>query len=91
MRNHIETLITQGQDAAQGAFRTWAESVQALSRPPGTAAGPLTLVDQVFDLAEQVLATQREMTKAWLQVALSLTGAGALAAGQSDDTRVRLV
>ena len=91
MRNHIETLVTSSQDAAQGAFRTWAESVQALSRVPGSAADPLAVVDQVFDLAEQVLATQREMTKAWLQVALSLTGTGALAAGQSDDTRVRLV
>jgi hypothetical protein len=91
VRNHIETLITQGRDAAQGTVRAWTESVEALSRVPGSAADPLALVDQVFDLAEQVLATQREMAKAWLQVALSLTGAGALAAGQSDDTRVRLV
>ena len=91
MRNHIETLVTQGQDAAQGAVRAWAESVQALSRVPGTAAGPLAVVDQVFDLAEQVLAAQRELTKAVLQVALSMTGAGALVPAPSDDARVRLL
>lgn len=91
MRNHIETLITHGQDAAQGAVRTWAESVQALSRVPGTADAPLALVDQLFDLAEQVLATQREMTKAVLQLALSPTAVGSPVPAPSGDARVRLV
>jgi hypothetical protein len=91
VRNHIETFITKSQDAAQGTVRAWAQSVQALSRTPGGAADPLALVDQVFDLAEQVLSTQREMTKAVLRVALSLTGAGSLVPGPSGDARVRLV
>jgi hypothetical protein len=91
VRNRIGTFITQGQDAAQGTMRAWAESVQALSRAPGSTVDPLALVDQVFDLAQQVLATQREMTKAVLRVALSLTGAGSLVPGPSDDARVRLV
>lgn len=91
MQNHFETLMTQSQDAAQGAARAWADSVQLLSRAPGSAAGPLAFVDQVFDLAEQVLATQREMTKAVLRLALSLTGAGSPVPAPSDDARVRLL
>jgi hypothetical protein len=66
--DQFTTFAGQGQDALAGAARTWAESVQRLSSALGTpAADPTALVDIAFDLAEQVLATQRELTKAVLR------------------------
>lgn len=68
VHDHLTTFATQSQDAMAGAARTWAQSVQRLSSGFGTpAADPAALVDVVFDLAEQVLATQRELTKAVLR------------------------
>lgn len=68
MHEHLRTFATQSRDALDGAARTWAESAQHLSRVPATPVPDLTaVVDMVFDLAEQVLATQRELTKALLR------------------------
>ncbi len=68
VQDHLTTFATQSQDAMAGAARNWAQSVQRLSSGFGTPAGdPTALVDVVFDLAEQVLATQRELTKAVLR------------------------
>ena len=52
-----------------GAARTWAESVQRRSSGVGPPAPDLltTWVDTAFDLAEQVLATQRALAKAVLR------------------------
>ena len=64
----VTTFTSQSQDALAGAARTWAESVQRLSSAFGTpVVEPTALVDIAFDLAEQVLATQRELTKAVLR------------------------
>jgi hypothetical protein len=68
LQDHLSTFADQSQDALAGAARAWAESVQRLSSPFGTpAADPAAMVDLVFDLAEQVLATQRALTKAVLR------------------------
>lgn len=69
----LAVITDQGQDAAAGAMRAWAQTVQQFSRLPGTpAADPLAMVDQFFDFAEQVLAAQRELAKAVLSVVLSV-------------------
>ena len=71
LQDHLLTFSDQSQDALGGAARAWAQSVQRLSSPFGTsAADPTAMVDLVFDLAEQVLATQRALTKAVLRAML---------------------
>lgn len=71
LQDHLLTFVDQRQDALAGAARTWAQSVQRLSRLFSTpAADPTVMVDVVFDLAEQVLATQRALTKAVLRVVI---------------------
>ena len=61
-------LAKRSQDAATDSLRTWTETVQGFAgqftggaRPqlPDTGAA----VDRVFDVAEQVLAQQRELVK----------------------------
>ena len=75
--DHVTTFTSQSQDAMAGAARTWAESVQRLSSALGTpVADPAALVDIAFDLAEQVLATQRELTKAVLRAVAPSSPAG---------------
>ncbi len=65
LQDHLLTFVDQSQEALSGAARAWTQSVQRLTNPVGTpATDPTALVDVVFDLAEQVLATQRELTKA---------------------------
>ena len=68
VHDRLLTLTDQSQEAMSGAARTWAHTVQRLSSPAGAPGGdPTALVDAVFDLAEQVLATQRALTKAVLR------------------------
>ena len=68
LQDHLTTFAGQSQDALGGAARAWAQSVQRLPSPFGApAADPTAMVDIFFDLAEQVLATQREITKAVLR------------------------
>lgn len=68
LQDHLSTFADQSQSALSGAARAWAESVQRLSSAFSTpAADPTAVVDVVFDLAEQVLATQRALTKAVLR------------------------
>lgn len=70
--DHFTTFVTQSQDAMAGAARTWAQSAQRLPSGFGTpAADPTAWVDVVFDLAEQVLATQRQLTKAVLRATIA--------------------
>ena len=68
LQDHLTTFADQSQDALGGAARAWAQSVQRMTSPFGPpAADPAAVVDVFFDLAEQVLATQRELTKAVLR------------------------
>lgn len=68
LQDHLSTFADQSQNALTGATRAWAQTVQRLSSPFGTPApDPTAVVDVVFDLAEQVLATQRALTKAVLR------------------------
>ena len=68
LQDHLLTFADHAQNALAGAARAWAQSVQHLSSPFSTpAADPTAVVDVVFDLAEQVLATQRALTKAVLR------------------------
>lgn len=70
-------LAKQGQEAITGAVRTWADAVQRLSPQPGGAVPDVSaVVDSAFDLAERMLATQREFTKSVLSA--YATGAGHL-------------
>ena len=69
MRRHlITTLLSSSSDAVVRGVEMWAESVQRLPGLPGIP-GPdvTTVVDAAFDLAEQVLAAQRQLTKAVLR------------------------
>ena len=68
LQDQLLTFADQSQNALAGAARAWAQSVQRLSSPfSAPAADPTAVVDVVFDLAEQVLATQRALTKAVLR------------------------
>ena len=68
LQDHLSTCADQSQNALVSAARAWAQSVQRLSSPFSTpVADPTAVVDVDFDLAEQVLATQRALTKAVLR------------------------
>lgn len=68
MRRHVSTLVSSSSDAVVRGVQMWVDSVQRLPALPGIPALDVTTaVDAVFDLAEQVLATQREITKAVLR------------------------
>lgn len=68
LQDHLVNAADQGSEALAGAARVWAQSVQRLASPLRTpAADPTAMVDVVFDLAEQVLATQRALIKAVLR------------------------
>ena len=67
-QNRFSKIAQQGQEAVNGAVRTWAEAVQRLSGQQGTNMPDVSaVVDNAFDLAERLLATQREFTKSVLQ------------------------
>lgn len=70
MQDQFTTLISQIQGTTTGPLRTWADSVERLSGGLGTPGPDLAaVVDAFFDLAEQVLATQREIAKAVVRAA----------------------
>ena len=77
-QDKIANIAKQGQEAVTGAMRTWAETVQRLAGQAGGSAPDVSaVVDNAFDLAERLLATQREFTKNMLQ---------ALATGVAQDS-----
>ena len=90
MQDQFTTIAKQGQDAVTSAVRTWAESVQRLSGQQG-GAGPdvSAVVDNAFDLAERMLATQREFTKAVLRAVTASTGKVTDATAQTLDRVAR--
>ena len=74
-QDQFTKIAKQGQDAVTGAVRTWADAVQRLSGQPGASVPDMTaVVDNAFDLAERLLATQREFTKSVLQAVATSTG-----------------
>ncbi len=73
--NPFSKIAQQGQEAVSGAVRTWAEAVERLSGQSGGSVPDVgAVVDNAFDFAERLLATQREFTKNVLQVYASTTG-----------------
>lgn len=71
VHDQLLTFADESQQALAGAARTWTQSAQRLSSAfSAPAAPPTALVDVVFDLAEQVLATQRALTKAVLRAVI---------------------
>lgn len=73
-QDQLTTMAEQGQEAAIGAVRTWAEAVQRLSFQPGASAPDVSaVVDNAFELAERLLETQRELTKNVLRAVASST------------------
>ena len=74
--------IRQSQDAVVDALRTWAEAVQSVTPPLPVSAVPFAdklpapkdLVEDAFDFAAQLLATQRKFAEDVLQVTASAAG-----------------
>ena len=82
--NRFSKIAQQGQEAVTGAVRTWAEAVQRLSGQQGNNMPDVSaVVDNAFDLAERLLATQREFTKSVLQAVATGTGNAADATAQT--------
>ena len=83
VQDQFAALTQQSQDVVTGALRTWAEAVERLTgvaggaeagRTAGLPAGlpdPVAAVAAAFDLAEQVLTTQRELTLALVRTMTS--------------------
>ena len=83
-QNRFSKIAQQGQEAVNGAVRTWAEAVQRLSGQQGTTMPDVSaVVDNAFDLAERLLATQREFTKSVLQAVATGTGNAADATAET--------
>lgn len=72
-------LATRSQEAVTTAVRTWTDSVQSFTsrlNPGRTPLADLTgVVDQYFDLAEKVLANQREIAHQWAAATVRATSA----------------
>ncbi|MGH3871011.1 MAG: hypothetical protein ACRDSR_05765 [Pseudonocardiaceae bacterium] len=69
----ITDAARRGQDAITSFLRIWADGMQSFVpvtdvKPDTKLRGAVDVVDNMFDLAEQILATQRELTKSWLNV-----------------------
>lgn len=66
-QDQFSQVARQGQEAITAAMQTWTESFQSLVGGGAPAASglptPQQVVDNVFDFAEQLLASQREFVK----------------------------
>jgi hypothetical protein len=78
-RDQFTQAARQGQEAITTAMRTWTESVQSMI---GTGApaqsglpSPQQVLDNVFDFAEQLLASQREFATHLLAAGMQATDA----------------
>ena len=88
VQDQIAALTQQSQDAMSGALRTWAQAVERLTGmasgtgPVGSAGVPgavpdlTAMVAASFDMAEQVLATQRELTLALVRTMTAVLPGG---------------
>jgi len=72
-------IANRGQEAVSTAVRTWTDSVQSFASKLTTGQSPVTdlqgVVDQYFDFAEKVLASQREFAQQWASATLKATEA----------------
>ena len=72
-------IANRGQEAVSTAVRTWTDSVQSfaskLTAGQSQLPDPHTVVDQYFDFAEKVLASQREFAQQWASATLKATEA----------------
>ncbi len=78
-QDQFTQVARQGQDAVAKAMRTWTESVQSMVGS-GTSAqsglpSPQQVLDNVFDFAEQLLASQRAFATRVLAVGLEANDA----------------
>jgi hypothetical protein len=78
-QDQFTQVARQGQDAIASAMRTWTESVQSMLGS-GTSAqsglpSPQQILDNVFDFAEQLLASQRAFATRVLAVGLEANDA----------------
>ena len=81
VQDQITAITQQSQDVVNGALRSWAEAVERVTGLAGTAGNggggmpgapdPTAMVAAAFDLAERVLATQRELTLALVRTLTS--------------------
>lgn len=75
VQNPFAKIAEQGQEAVNSAVRTWADAVQRLSGQSAPSAPDLTaVVDNAFELAERLLATQHEFTTSVLRALATSTG-----------------
>jgi hypothetical protein len=79
-------LVQQSQEAFQNAIRTWTRTVRDTVSATGvhtspTQVDPQRTVDQVFDSAERLLATQRDFARELIQSSAALHQS---VAGQGD-------
>lgn len=57
----------RGQEAITHALQIWADAIQKfVPTSDPKLRGAVDVVDNMFDFAEQVLVTQRELAKSWL-------------------------
>ena len=72
-------IANRSQEAVTTAVRTWADTVQSfaskLTAGQSQLADLSSVVDQYFDLAEKVLANQRELAQQWESATLKATEA----------------
>jgi hypothetical protein len=83
-----------GQAAINEAVHTWAENVQAfagtmLAQPKVPSA--VEIVDNAFDVAEQLLATQRQFAKSLLAAGAQATEVASAQAREATDKAVKQV
>ena len=69
----------RGEDAVTTAVRSWADTVQSfagtLTSGQAQLPDPQSVVEQYFDLAEKVLANQREFAQQWASATSQVFGA----------------
>jgi hypothetical protein len=65
LQDRLTRLATQGAQAVAGAVAAWASGGRQLAE---ALPDPATVVNGVFDVAEEVLQSQREATLALLRL-----------------------
>ena len=72
-------IANRSQEAVTTAVRTWADTVQSFASKLTAGQSQLpdlsSVVDQYFDLAEKVLANQRELAQQWASGAVKASTA----------------
>ena len=86
-QDEFAQVARQGQEAITTAMRTWTENVQSMIEGGNPAQSglpsPQQVVDNVFDFAEQLLASQREFATRVLAAGMEANDAATSKARQS--------